>query len=89
MDAEDLLHFIELKPFSRRWAKLQLDDAALASLQLTIMDAPESGKEIVGTGGLRKMRFAPPQWARGKSHALRVCYVFYEEHKVVLLALVY
>jgi len=28
-----------------------------------------------GTGGLRKVRFAPPSWHTGKSGAARVCYV--------------
>lgn len=28
-----------------------------------------------GTGGLRKLRFAPPSWHTGKRGATRVCYV--------------
>jgi hypothetical protein len=30
-----------------------------------------------GTGGLRKMRFAPSSANRGKSGAVRVCYVIF------------
>jgi len=30
-----------------------------------------------GTGGLRKVRFAPPSWHTGKSGAARVCYAHF------------
>jgi hypothetical protein len=57
---EDLLDFIELPVFSRRWAKLGLDDEGdLSALQLSIMAAPHKAKVIKGTAGIRKMRFSP------------------------------
>ena len=28
-----------------------------------------------GTGGVRKIRFAPPSWQTGKSGAARVCFI--------------
>lgn len=31
-----------------------------------------------GTGGMRKVRFAPPSWHTGKSGALRICYLAIE-----------
>jgi len=49
------------------------------------MLSPTSPPVIRGTGGLRKMRFAPPSWHTGKRGALRVCYVFLHEHAIVLL----
>ncbi len=35
------------------------------------------------------MRFSPPSWDRGKSGALRVAYVHYEEFGHILLVAVY
>jgi hypothetical protein len=35
------------------------------------------------------MRFSPPEWHRGKSGGLRVCYVHYPEFQVIVLAIVY
>jgi hypothetical protein len=86
---EDLLNFVELPWFVRHWSDLGLDDAALAALQILIMRNPKAGAVIQGTGGLRKLRFSPPQWRRGKRDALRVCYVYFEKYGVVLLAIVY
>ena len=33
-----------------------------------------------GTGGLRKVRFAPPSWHTGKSGATRVCYAHFPKY---------
>ncbi|MGH7194726.1 MAG: hypothetical protein ACREJM_14500 [Candidatus Saccharimonadales bacterium] len=85
-----LLNFVELRPFTRRWTELKLDDEGdLAALQLQIMRAPTSGPVIRGTSGLRKLRFSPPSWRIGKSGALRVAYVYFADFGVVLLAAVY
>jgi hypothetical protein len=84
-----LLDFIELKPFTNAWDSLGLDDDALTALQLAIMVDPTTGDVIPGTGGLRKMRFAPHAWHQGKRGALRVCYVYFAEYGIVLLVIVY
>ncbi len=85
-----LLDFIELRPFTRRWREIGLDDETdLASLQIQIMFAPKKAPVIRGTAGLRKLRFTPPSWRKGKSGSLRACYVYFESFGVVLLAIVY
>lgn len=87
---EDLLDFIELPIFTKRWAKLGLDDEGdLSALQLAIMAAPRKAKVIKGTAGIRKMRFSPPRWPVGGSGAARVLYVYFGEFGMVLLCLVY
>jgi hypothetical protein len=87
---EDLLHFIETHAFTRAWDKtLGLDDPDLLQLQLAIMENPKAGDVVQGSGGLRKLRFAPALGARGKSGALRVCYVHFEEYGIVLLVSAY
>lgn len=42
-----------------------------------------------GTGGARKIRFAPSTVARGKSGALRIIYSFFPLYAHVLLILAY
>ena len=85
----DLLHFIEMKPFTRTWVELRLGDEALAAVQTMIMAQPKLAPVVPGTGGLRKMRFSPRDWQTGKSGALRICYVYFEEFHIVTLNLVY
>ena len=53
------------------------------------MLAPKGSPVVPGTGSLRKMRFSPSRWRRGKSGALRVGYAYFEDLKIVLLGLVY
>ncbi len=85
-----LLDFIELRPFTRRWRDLGLDDESdLAALQFTILDDPVSGAVMQGTDGIRKLRFSPPSWNLGKSGATRVLYVYFAEYRIVLLCLIY
>jgi hypothetical protein len=85
-----LLHFVELGPFTKQWADLGLNALEdLASLQIAIMFSPKSGNVIKGTVGIRKLRFAPPKWNQGKSGSLRCIYVVFEEFGVVLLCFVY
>ena len=86
---EELLSFIELRPFSRRWVQLGLNDLDLQALQIVLMADPRGAEVIQGTGGLRKVRFSPPTWDMGKRGALRVCYAYFEEVAIVALALVY
>ena len=87
---EDLLDFLELPVFTKRWEALGLnDDDDLSALQLFIMAAPRKAKPIKGTARIRKIRFAPQRWHSGKSGAARVLYVYFQEYGLVLLCLAY
>lgn len=72
LDPEDLLTFFELKWFTRDWDGLGLreSDDELCALQLMIMCDPAGYPVIPGTHGLRKLRFAPSTWNKGKRGAL-------------------
>ena len=73
-----------------KWrSKLELDDDDLLELQLAIMLAPKGNPVVPGTGSLRKLRFSPSRWRRGKRGALRVGYAYFEDLKIVLLGSVY
>ena len=55
--------FIELPPFERH-RQDYLTDENFRDLQNALMENPETGDVIEGTGGLRKLRHADPK--RGK-----------------------
>ncbi len=65
--------FVMMPIFDKQWKEMGLDDNDLQSLQTTILENPQIGNVIKGTGKLRKLRFALPN--RGKSGSSRVLYV--------------
>jgi hypothetical protein len=79
------LTFGQTVAFDAQWRRLRLTDEDLQALESLIMERPEAGVVMQGTGGLRKIRFAPPSWHTGKSGATRVCYVAYTEFGHCLL----
>ena len=86
---EDLLRFVELRPFTEGFTELKLNDDDLLQLQVMLMVNPKGSPVIKGTGGLRKFRFAPARWRTGKSGAARVGYVYLEEYGTILLVIIY
>ena len=50
--------FVMLPEFDKQWANLGLTDKDLNRLQLELLENPQKGDVIQGTGGLRKLRFA-------------------------------
>lgn len=77
--------FIESTPFQRLCA-LYLDDDEYAELQQFMMETPEAGQVVPGSGGVRKLR-----WKRkgmGKRGGLRVIYyVRYQPNEIWMLTL--
>lgn len=71
--------FLQLSRFAARWKQLGLIDEDLQALEALLRDQPEKGAVVQGTGGLRKLRFAPPSWRSGKSGATRVIYIVFVE----------
>ena len=69
------LTFVQIASFVSKWKRLGLTDDDLSALEQSIMHNPDSGDVMRGSGGARKIRFAPPSWNTGKSGATRVCYV--------------
>ena len=68
--------FIELPAFERHREEY-LDDDSFRGLQMALMGNPEAGDPIVGTGGLRKLRFGDSRRGKGKRGGLRVIYYFW------------
>ena len=71
------------------WDDWDLGDEALSALQVLMMCNPTGAKVMKDTGGLRKTRYSPKGWNRGKSGGLRVCYVHFQKCGIVLLCLVF
>jgi hypothetical protein len=85
-DPKDWLRFVQLDPFPPSWKRMGLDDVDdLAALEVAIMAWPERAPVITGTGGLRKLRFAPAAWAKGKRGAARVYYASFGSNGLVAL----
>lgn len=83
------LTFIQLPIFVSDWRRLKLNDDDLRALEALLLDNPSRGPVMSGTGGLRKLRFAPPSWRIGKSGASRVGYAYLMEYETVLLVVIY
>jgi mRNA-degrading endonuclease RelE of RelBE toxin-antitoxin system len=77
---------IETSVFTRQVQKL-LNDDAYRELQIALSERPEMGVIIVGSGGLRKVRWAAQ--GRGKRGGVRVIYYWAVEQDRLLMLLMY
>jgi len=69
--------FVELPAFTRHRSDY-LNDEGLRALQNELMEQPEKGDVIEGTGGLRKLRRPDPKRGKGKRGGLRLIYFWWE-----------
>ncbi|MGI8654083.1 MAG: type II toxin-antitoxin system RelE/ParE family toxin [Pyrinomonadaceae bacterium] len=80
------MEFIETIIFTRRIRELLTDDE-YSRLQATLIETPDLGDIIKGSGGLRKIRWAAR--GRGKSGGLRVIYYWVTEESLIYMLSVY
>ncbi len=78
--------FIYTEPFRRCWKAMGLNDDSLLVLEAALLENPQIGDVIEGTGGARKIRIQLE--GRGKSGGGRVIYldVFEQENLYLLFA---
>jgi hypothetical protein len=76
---------IQMPTFSSRWRAEKLADEDLQALELAIMRDPSAQGVMRATGGLRKIRFAPPSRGKGKSGSMRVGYAQFPDFELILL----
>lgn len=81
-----MLTFIELQGFSKRRQVLLQDDEFRAFQEILIND-PEAGDTISGTGGFRTIRWSRP--GMGKRGGVRVIYYNVTKKGRIYLALIY
>jgi mRNA-degrading endonuclease RelE of RelBE toxin-antitoxin system len=77
---------VETKVFTRQVTEL-LCDEEYRSLQEQLNNNPESGDLIIGSGGLRKIRWSIK--GRGKRGGVRVIYYWAVRNEVILMLLMY
>lgn len=68
--------FVELPPFER-CRETYLNDEEYRVLQAMLLDAPDIGDVISGTGGLRKVRYEDRRRGKGKRSGMRIIYYFW------------
>ena len=76
------VEFIETAVFSRIIYDL-LDDDRYSDLQSDLIDNPNAGDVIPGSGGIRKIRWSAK--GRGKRGGIRVIYYLMAESKIYIL----
>ena len=89
LEAHELLQFWEAGVFGAAWRDLKLDTDDLLDLQMEIILRPTAAPVVPGTDGLRKLRFSPRRWSKGKRGSVRVGYVHFDDYRVVLLIVAY
>ncbi len=77
---------IETSVFTRQVQKLLKDDA-YRELQIALAERPDMGAVMVGSGGLRKVRWAAQ--GRGKRGDVRVIYYWVVKQDRLLMLLMY
>lgn len=78
--------FIQAETFTKEWDKFQLTNDDLRRLEDLLLENPQAGDVIAGTGSMRKLRFGIHN--KGKRGSARVCYVdFPKKEKLVLFAI--
>jgi mRNA-degrading endonuclease RelE of RelBE toxin-antitoxin system len=77
---------IETSVFTRQVQKL-LNDDTYRELQVALAERPDMGAVIVGSGGLRKVRWAAQ--GRGKRGGVRVIYYWAVKQERLLMLLMY
>lgn len=79
--------FVYTSPFRSCWKAMGLDDSDLLTLEKILLDNPQRGDVIEGTGGARKLRIKLSD-NKGKSGGGRVIYldVFEKERLYFLFA---
>lgn len=79
--------FIIMPVFDKAWRDMGLDDDDLQILQEQLLDDPQRGDVIQGTGGLRKVRFSLPN--RGKRGSSRIIYIDFCTAETIYLIFAY
>ena len=79
--------FFSTSEFDKKWEAMGLDMDDLRRLENEILNNPQIGSVVQGTGGLRKIRFASEN--TGKSGGVRALYVDYVVFERVYLITAY
>ena len=86
-----MLEFIELPVFTKRLEALAKEhaDDVLLEIQNDLLEKPDRGTVIQGTGGVRKARAAGPARGKGKRGGFRYLYYYIERDGQIFLLMVF
>ena len=76
------LIFVETPVFSRLRSEY-LSEESFQALQIALLEHPEVGDVMPGTGGLRKLRWEDKQRGKGKRGGLRIVYFHLAGHRQI------
>lgn len=80
--------FFEAPAFTRYLADY-MDDDEYRALQHVLMENPDMGELIQGTGGFRKLRWRDPRRGKGKRGGLRIIYYHFAKDAQIWLFTLY
>jgi hypothetical protein len=83
------LTFVYSPGFVAEWERQRLTDADLEALEDAIGMSPDGPPVVGGTGGLRKMRFAPPSRHTGKRGSMRVGFAYFRVKSAIFVVTIY
>lgn len=81
--------FVQASTFTADLKRLDFTLEDLAELEKSIMKSPAGPPVMGGTGGLRKIRFAPPSYHTGKRGACRICYAWFPADAIVYMVVAF
>lgn len=82
------MELIEASAFTRRLHDY-LDDEQYRALQAHLVNNPEAGDMMPGTGGFRKMRWADAERGQGRRGGLRIIYYYFAADQQIWLMMLY
>ena len=86
-----MLEFIQSPVFARRLDNLAREhaDDVLMNIENDLLQDPERGALIPGTGGIRKSRAADPSRGKGKRGGFRYMYYYLERDGQIFLLMIF
>lgn len=82
------LVFLETPSFTRHLREYLTDDS-FRELQRKLMEKPEMGSVMPGTGGFRKVRWEDPRRGKGKRSGLRIIYYYLTSDRQIWFFAIY
>ena len=86
-----MLEFIQSRVFTRRLDHLAREhaDDVLMNIENDLIQDPERGDLIQGTGRIRKSRAADPSRGKGKRGGFRYLYYYFEQDSQIFLLMIF
>ncbi|HEX4067175.1 MAG TPA: hypothetical protein VHZ09_14225 [Acidobacteriaceae bacterium] len=76
-------------PVFTRYLHDYLDEEEYRALQIELVNHPEAGDVMPGTGGFRKLRWADARRGKGRRGGLRVIYYYFAADQQIWLMTLY